>query len=842
MDASSRHRLRLRLRPAGAVLRRRSAQPRGLARRHRPRARGAPRAPPALADAARARSWPRAGRPGRRARGRGRLADPPATVAVAHRPAGRALRRAALHAAQGHHRHQARPSASPPTHGVPAVPVFWIDSEDHDWEEVRRCTVLDDDQVPHTVTAADVEGAGVRPIARLTLDGQAAAAVDALAAGAAGHRVHRRTCSQLLRAAYAAGRGMSRRVRPACSTTCSAPTAWSSTTPPTRPTKPLARRLFAEGAGRSRPDVDAGRRRRRGARGPRLSRAGRLPPSDAAPLFLIDGSRAVDPLPRRHRRRRRPARCRSPSSSRWPSARPSASAPTCCCARWCRTRSSPPSATSAARASWPTSGSCARSTPTSRVPMPLVVPRASASVVDSATLRFLAKHDVPFAAVPAPGRAHAQPAAREPAAAGGRDAASPTPARRSAERLEAVTAAAPSRRRHARGRGQIDARQDAARPAGAARQGRARGQEEGRDPAPAVQPDADAALPERPAAGTGARPGLAAQPLRPGRRRPPDRGCCRSTTATTGCSRSDARAAATERSLAARWTERGCRARSVVAAAAPVDARRCSGGRAAGLRASPAWPATTTAGCRWSSRRGSHGERVRVIPRVYGRPLSLRVGLTLSEHRRRRSGSTTSATRSASGPRGPGEFALGPRRHRGRAARRRLRRADAAARSGRPQPRPPDAAARRPARPPTHRAAVRRRDGRSSHVALDPPLLSALVTTSRERRRRVPLAAIPAHVQQAVLAIEDRRFYRHPGIDPIRIVGALVTNLRGTRTYLVGRQHHHPAAGPQLLPDRGDGARGSSRASARSAASCSSSSWRWCSRRRRPRKRSSSCT
>ena len=45
-------------------------------------------------------------------------------------------------------------------HGVTAVPVFWIDSEDHDWEEVRRCTVLDDTQAPRTVTAADVEGAG----------------------------------------------------------------------------------------------------------------------------------------------------------------------------------------------------------------------------------------------------------------------------------------------------------------------------------------------------------------------------------------------------------------------------------------------------------------------------------------------------------------------------------------------------------------------------------------------------------------------------------------------------------------------------------------------------------
>jgi penicillin-binding protein 1B len=78
-------------------------------------------------------------------------------------------------------------------------------------------------------------------------------------------------------------------------------------------------------------------------------------------------------------------------------------------------------------------------------------------------------------------------------------------------------------------------------------------------------------------------------------------------------------------------------------------------------------------------------------------------------------------------------------------------------------------------------------DGRRlPEVALDAPLLSALATPSRERRRRVPLAAIPAHVQQAVLAIEDRRFYLHPGVDPIRMVGALITNLRGTRGYLVG--------------------------------------------------------
>ena len=60
-------------------------------------------------------------------------------------------------------------------------------------------------------------------------------------------------------------------------------------------------------------------------------------------------------------------------------------------------------------------------------------------------------------------------------------------------------------------------------------------------------------------------------------------------------------------------------------------------------------------------------------------------------------------------------------------------------------------------------------------------MLTGLVTGSREKAAAVPLAAIPTRMQQAVLAIEDRRFYSHPGIDPISLVGAVVTNLRDRR-------------------------------------------------------------
>jgi bacillithiol synthase len=55
-------------------------------------------------------------------------------------------------------------------HNVPAVAIFWVDAEDHDWEEVRSCTVLDAEFQPRTVTLAALEGAGELPVAALTLD------------------------------------------------------------------------------------------------------------------------------------------------------------------------------------------------------------------------------------------------------------------------------------------------------------------------------------------------------------------------------------------------------------------------------------------------------------------------------------------------------------------------------------------------------------------------------------------------------------------------------------------------------------------------------------------------
>jgi penicillin-binding protein 1A len=47
-----------------------------------------------------------------------------------------------------------------------------------------------------------------------------------------------------------------------------------------------------------------------------------------------------------------------------------------------------------------------------------------------------------------------------------------------------------------------------------------------------------------------------------------------------------------------------------------------------------------------------------------------------------------------------------------------------------------------------------------------------------EHRRDVPLTEIPSHLQQAFIAVEDHRFYTHPGVDPIALGRAAFRNVR----------------------------------------------------------------
>ena len=178
-----------------------------------------------------------------------------------------------------------------------------------------------------------------------------------------------------------------------------------------------------------------------------------------------------------------------------------------------------------------------------------------------------------------------------------------------------------------------------------------------------------------------------------------------------------------------------------------------------------------------------HAHREHSLPRIYGRPMELRRGQWLSERQLvNRLNDLGYAERDTPGK--PGEFSAAPRlvmivprtgENAGQTVQARFNV-------------PPTVRAGTPLPPGAER--IERLDvassGQKDIVSLDSPLLTSLMSGDREKRRQVRLRQIPKPVIDAVLAIEDRRFYEHPGIDPIRMVGALVTNLSGERSYLVG--------------------------------------------------------
>jgi bacillithiol biosynthesis cysteine-adding enzyme BshC len=68
---------------------------------------------------------------------------------------------------------------------TPAVAVFWVDAEDHDWSEIRTAGVLDGELAFRQITVGIVEGAGTRPIASLVFDAGIDAALSDLDAALA---------------------------------------------------------------------------------------------------------------------------------------------------------------------------------------------------------------------------------------------------------------------------------------------------------------------------------------------------------------------------------------------------------------------------------------------------------------------------------------------------------------------------------------------------------------------------------------------------------------------------------------------------------------------------------
>jgi bacillithiol biosynthesis cysteine-adding enzyme BshC len=67
-------------------------------------------------------------------------------------------------------------------HHVDAVAVFWIDAEDHDWDEVKSVGLFDANLTPQRISLGNPPGAHEGPVARVKLDDSAGAALAALEA------------------------------------------------------------------------------------------------------------------------------------------------------------------------------------------------------------------------------------------------------------------------------------------------------------------------------------------------------------------------------------------------------------------------------------------------------------------------------------------------------------------------------------------------------------------------------------------------------------------------------------------------------------------------------------
>ena len=92
-------------------------------------------------------------------------------------------------------------------HGVPSVAIFWVEAEDHDWDEVRSCTVFNDQLDACTIGLPSRTAEEPKPVAQVALDASVRDAIDELARTLPATEFRSELIDQL-REAYEPGRGM----------------------------------------------------------------------------------------------------------------------------------------------------------------------------------------------------------------------------------------------------------------------------------------------------------------------------------------------------------------------------------------------------------------------------------------------------------------------------------------------------------------------------------------------------------------------------------------------------------------------------------------------------------
>jgi len=165
------------------------------------------------------------------------------------------------------------------------------------------------------------------------------------------------------------------------------------------------------------------------------------------------------------------------------------------------------------------------------------------------------------------------------------------------------------------------------------------------------------------------------------------------------------------------------------------------------------------------------GERWMIPSRLYSRPLVLHEGQRLNEGELVRLLNSLRYEQKSDGPTGPGEFLVG------------VDEVVVRLRAG-------AGAAGEPLAITLKEDQIDRIRGLETGSpyrtqTLEPALITYLFDESREKRRFIRYEELPDHLVNAILAIEDRRFFSHPGLDPFRIVAAAIKNIRA-ESYIQG--------------------------------------------------------
>ena len=264
--------------------------------------------------------------------------------------------------------------------GTPAVAVFWVDAEDHDWDEVQNCTVLDAELQPRTIALPAPPGAGEAPVAALKFDSRIEQSIEALRAALAPTDFTESVMASLARTyavnvgvADAFARWLEELLGPY------GLVVFESADPAA---KPFVRDVFVRELQTARTWPLAA------AAGDALAAAGHQPQvaahGDGVALFHLDGSRTVvtpaDADALAHEAERRPHQF-SPNVLLRPIVQDTLF-PTICFV--------------AGPSELAYLGQLRGVYEHFGVPMPLMYPRASATLLDSAAARFLSRYDVPL--------------------------------------------------------------------------------------------------------------------------------------------------------------------------------------------------------------------------------------------------------------------------------------------------------------------------------------------------------------------------------------------------------------------------------------------------------------